>query len=262
MEKQELTVKKNTETEGNCSDNMQNNNNGSSEEEVKKILQMRDLVEKQDPASKEYDDLAIRRFLRARDLDVDKACAMFLKYLRWRKRIIPNGSISESEISTEIAQNKLFMQGSNKKGCPIFVLFGGRHYHNKTGGIEELKRFVAFGLEKICSRIPPGQEKFMCISDLQGWGYSNLDRQGYYVALHTLQNYYPERLEKLYVVHAPYIFKAIWKILYPYIDEKTKTKIEFVEDKKLKSTLLQDIEESQLPEIYGGKLKLVPIQDS
>lgn len=38
--------------------------------------------------------------------------------------------------------------------------------------------------------------------------------------------------------------------------------IVFVEDKRLKEILLQDIEESQLPEIYGGKLPLMPIEDS
>lgn len=35
----------------------------------------------------------------------------------------------------------------------------------------------------------------------------------------------------------------------------------FVDNKKLQSTLLQDIDESQLPETYGGKLNLVPIQE-
>ena len=35
----------------------------------------------------------------------------------------------------------------------------------------------------------------------------------------------------------------------------------FVENKKLNSTLLGDIDESQLPDAYGGKLPLVPIQD-
>lgn len=35
----------------------------------------------------------------------------------------------------------------------------------------------------------------------------------------------------------------------------------FVEDKNLRATLLEDIDDNQLPEIYGGKLPLVPIQD-
>ena len=36
--------------------------------------------------------------------------------------------------------------------------------------------------------------------------------------------------------------------------------IEFVEDKLLKSTLSKDIDESQLPDIFGGDLPLVPIK--
>lgn len=35
-----------------------------------------------------------------------------------------------------------------------------------------------------------------------------------------------------------------------------------MEDKRLRETLLEDIDESQLPEIYGGKLQLVPIQNA
>ncbi|KAI3521103.1 hypothetical protein L1887_10562 [Cichorium endivia] len=238
------------------------NDNGSSQDEHKKILQMRTLLEKHDPTSKEYDDVTIRRFLRARDLDVDKACAMFLKYLKWRKTFIPEGSISVSEVQNEIAQNKMFMQGTDKNGRPIAVVFGGRHYCNKKGGVEEFKRYVVFALDKLCSRIPPGQEKFVVIGDLQGWGYTCSDIRGYLAALSILQDYYPERLGKLFIVHVPYVFMTAWKMVYPFIDENTKKKIVFVEKKQMKSTLLKDIDENQLPEIYGGNLKLVPIHDS
>ncbi|KAK9066343.1 hypothetical protein SSX86_013665 [Deinandra increscens subsp. villosa] len=232
------------------------NDDGFSPEELKKITQIRALLEKQDPTSKNYDDLTIRRFLRARDLDTDKACTMFLKYLKWRKTFIPNGSISVSEVQHEIAQNKMFMQGSDKIGRPITVVFGGRHFCNKKGGLEEFKRFVVFGLDKLCSRIPRGQEKFVVIGDLQGWGYTCSDVRGYLAALSILQDYYPERLGKLFIVHVPYVFMTVWKMVYPFIDEKTKQKIVFVENKQLKSTLLKDIDEDQLPEIYGGEQPL------
>lgn len=42
----------------------------------------------------------------------------------------------------------------------------------------------------------------------------------------------------------------------------TTIKIAFVDNKCLNATLLEDIDESQIPEIYGGKLSLVPIQES
>ena len=42
-----------------------------------------------------------------------------------------------------------------------------------------------------------------------------------------MQDYYPERLGKLFIVNAPYIFMKVWKIIYPFIDNKTKKKVMF-----------------------------------
>ncbi|XP_009339030.1 sec14 cytosolic factor [Pyrus x bretschneideri] len=224
-------------------------------EELRKSRLMRASVEAQDPSTKEVDDLTIRRFLRARDLDIEQASAMFLKYMKWRRDFVPKGSITASEVPNQIAQNKMFLQGSDKKGCPISVILGYRHFQDS---LKEFKRFVVYGLDKVCAKIPPGQ-KFIAIGDLEGWGYSNSDVRGYLGALSILQDYYPERLGKVYIIHAPLIFMTVWKIVHPFIDNKTKKKIIFVENKMLKSTLLEEIDESQLPEIYGGKLPLVPI---
>ncbi|KAI4336512.1 hypothetical protein L6164_015032 [Bauhinia variegata] len=237
---------------------------GSSEAEINEIERskvgiMRALIEREDPSSKEVDDFAIRRFLRARDLDIEKASSLLLKYLNWRRTFVPKGFISETEIPDQLAHNKLFMQGLDKKGRPIVLVFGARHKPTK-GGVEDFKRFVVYTLDKICARMPRGQEKFVSIADLEGWGYSSCDIRGYLAALSILQDCFPERLGKLFMVHVPYIFMAAWKMVYPFVDSKTKKKIIFVENKKLTSTLLEDIDESQLPDIYGGKLQLIPIQ--
>ncbi|KAB2089520.1 Random slug 5 [Gossypium arboreum] len=229
--------------------------------EKTKISLMRILVEKQDPSSKEVEDGTLRRFLRARDLDVEKASNMFLKYLNWKRNFVPNGSISPSEIRHEIQQNKMFLQGWDKKGRPIALLLAARHFQHE-GGVDEFKRFIVYLFDKIITRMPPGQEKFIVIGDLKGWGYANSDIRAYLAALSLVQDYYPERLEKLFVVHAPYIFMTAWKVVYPFIDPKTRKKIIFVDNKSLKSTLLEEIDESQLPATLGGKLELVPIHNS
>ncbi|KAL7114381.1 hypothetical protein ACP275_04G117900 [Erythranthe tilingii] len=231
------------------------------DEEKRKLGHLRATLEKQDPACKEIDDPTLRRFLRARDLDVEKASTMFIKYLTWRRSFVPNGSISLSEIKNHMGQNKMFMQGTDKKGRPIAVFFGGRHIAT-TGGTDELKRAVVFVLDKLCSRTSDGQEKFTVIADLKGYGYANSDVRGCIAALSTLQDYYPERLGKLFFIHVPYIFSTLWKIVYPFIDKNTKKKVIFIENKRLHTTLLEEINESQLPEIYRGKLQLVPIQDA
>ncbi|CAH9142723.1 unnamed protein product [Cuscuta epithymum] len=233
-------------------------------QEKHKIELLRALLHKRadDPPFQAVDDYTLRRFLRARDLDVEKAATMLIKYLKWRSAFVPSGNISPSEVPNEIAQKKMFMQGLDKQGRPIAVVFGGRHIQNNKGGLDEFKRYVALGLDKLCARTSPGKEKFVVIGDLRDFGYGNSDIRGYLAALSILQDFYPERLGKLFIVHVPYLFWTLYKVVHPFIDANTKKKIVFVENKRLTSTLLEDIEESQLPEIYGGKQSLVPIHEA
>ena len=39
------------------------------------------------------------------------------------------------------------------------------------------------------------------------------------------QDCYPERLDKLYFVRAPYIFMTAWKVIYPFVDTNTRKKV-------------------------------------
>ncbi|KAG5387646.1 hypothetical protein IGI04_039116 [Brassica rapa subsp. trilocularis] len=109
------------------------------EMERSKVGIMRALCDRQDPSTKEVDDLMIRRFLRARDMDIEKASALFLKYLAWKKTVLPKGHIPESEIANDLSHNKVCMQGHDKKGRPILVIVGNRHNPSK-GNPEEFKR--------------------------------------------------------------------------------------------------------------------------
>ncbi|XP_057868923.2 uncharacterized protein LOC131075952 isoform X2 [Cryptomeria japonica] len=220
---------------------------------------MRRTVEAQDSSAKAADDATVMRFLRARDFNVQKASQFFLKYLNWRRAFVPLGYIPESEVCNELEKKKIFIQGFDKQGHPIGVILAARH--NSDRDLEEFKRLVVYGFDKICACLPSEQEKFTIIADLEGWGYKNTDIRAYLAALEIMQNFYPERLGKVLMIHVPYLFWAAWKIVYPFIDNVTKKKIIFVEDKHLKETLLSEIDESQVPEIYGGKLPLVPAQD-
>lgn len=235
----------------------------SSEEEKleqSRVNLMRSIVEAKDPSIKATDDETLRRFLHARDFNVEKASQFFLKYLKWKQRFVPLGYIPESEVSNELRKNKIFIQGLDKQRRPIGVILAARH-NAFDRDLEEFKRLVVYGFDKICASMPRGQEKFVILADLEGWGYRNVDIRAYLMALEIMQDCYPERLGKLFMIHVPYVFWAAWKIVYPFIDKVTKKKITFVEDKHLKSTLLNDIDENQLPKIFGGELPLVPAQD-
>ncbi|KAK9668989.1 hypothetical protein RND81_13G101100 [Saponaria officinalis] len=205
------------------------------------------------------DDLTLRRFLRACNLDVEKAVPFFLKYGKWRTSFVPKGYISEAEVQNDLSHNKVLLGGLDKKGRPLTVFFARRHFQNPK--LDDFKRYCVYVLDKMVARIPTGQEKFVVIGDLTGFAYSNTDIRGYLGAFSILQDCYPERLEKLLLVDAPKLFMIMWKMIYLFIDDNTKTKIEFVDSKQLKSTLLEFMDESQLPDVYGGMVSLTPIQD-
>ncbi|KAJ4748471.1 Sec14p-like phosphatidylinositol transfer family protein [Rhynchospora pubera] len=181
-------------------------------------------------------------------------------YLKWRRKAVPNGFISESEIQNELSQRKLFMQGFDKVGRPIVVCSLAKHDYSKRQ-IDEHKSFVTYALDKACARMPSGQEKFICIADFKGWTYAHCDIRAYKAVLEILQNYYPERLGKALLINVPGIFMKAWKIIYPFIDKNTKEKFIFVDNHNLQETLLENIHDSQLPELYGGILPLVPIEN-
>ncbi|KAK1584366.1 hypothetical protein Q3G72_032332 [Acer saccharum] len=117
----------------------------------------------------------------------EKASTLFLKYLSWKQSFVPNGYISPSEITNQFEDNKVCMQGLDKKGRPIMVAFGGRHNPSK-GSLDDFNRFVVFTLDKDC---------------------------------------YPERIGKLFIVHSPYIFMTAWKVFYPFIESITKKKVKY-----------------------------------
>ncbi|KAF6155473.1 hypothetical protein GIB67_019999 [Kingdonia uniflora] len=140
----------------------------NNETEQTKVCLMRANVEKQDPSAKDIDDLLIRRFLRSRKLDIEKASTHFLKYLEWRARFVPNGSISESEMPSELGQNKIdttMLDGGFTIliDLSIFCIVG----------------LMVYSLDKICASMSRPNEKFVSIVDLKGWGYKYCDIRGY-----------------------------------------------------------------------------------
>ncbi|NP_001148849.1 CRAL-TRIO domain-containing protein YKL091C [Zea mays] len=226
-----------------------------------KVAQLRALVQ-EDHRAKEVDNLTLRRFLRARGHNVDKAAAMLLKFLRWRAEAAPGGgTVREEQVRGELEQDKIYMGGVDRTGRPIIVGLLAKHY-SANRDMAEFKSFVVYFFDKICARIPRGQEKFLAIMDLKGWGYANCDVRAYIAAIEIMQNYYPERLGKALMINVPYIFLKVWKtMIYPFIDANTRDKFVFVDDKSLRETLRREIDESQLPEFLGGKMPLVSLKD-
>jgi hypothetical protein len=71
------------------------------------------------------------------------------------------------------------------------------------------------------------------------------------------QNYYPERLHRLFIINCPWYFSAIYNIFKPFIDKRTRDKFVILGYDYL-SVLLEYIDVSQIPSDFGGDAKDVP----
>lgn len=91
------------------------------------------------------------------------------------------------------------------------------------------------------------------VMDLKGVGLTKLNQVYQYVqqASGVLQNYYPERLGKLYVINAPWGFSSAFAIVKRFLDPVTVAKIHILGSGYV-SELLGQIPAENLPKAFGG----------
>ena len=68
------------------------------------------------------------------------------------------------------------------------------------------------------------------------------------------QDCYPERLAKTYIINAPMIFPALWKLIKAFLDPVVAAKVEVL-GSNYRQELLERIDADQLPVEYGGTCK-------
>lgn len=94
------------------------------------------------------------------------------------------------------------------------------------------------------------------IMDLKGVGLSKASSVYGYVgkASAISQNYYPERLGKLYVINAPWGFSTVFSIVKSFLDPVTIAKIHIL-GSGYQTQLVEQVGADNLPDFLGGKCK-------
>jgi hypothetical protein len=226
-----------------------------SSEEEKAIQEMRENAEFADLPQE-----TIVRFLRARDLSVKDATAMLNYHLEFRKQWMKD-EITVDEIMPALQSGCWCVGGLDKDGSPI-LLVDTRLWNPADYSVEIYVKYLCFFYERCFSHrefygIPENVHQVVVVFDMQGWSYSD----AYYLKyIHQLvninQNQYPERLKRGFLINCPWIFKAAWAIIKPWIDKKTVSKLEFTTDNNLTEKLTEYIPIDILSEEYGGRKKV------
>lgn len=105
-----------------------------------------------------------------------------------------------------------------------------------------------------CSRKADSLVETSCsIMDLKGVTLTKVPSVYSYVRQVSVvsQNYYPERLGKLYLINAPWGFSTVWSVVKGWLDPVTVGKIHIL-GSGYKAELLKQVPAENLPKEFGG----------
>ncbi|EGG07732.1 uncharacterized protein MELLADRAFT_28365, partial [Melampsora larici-populina 98AG31] len=236
------------------------------------------------------------RFLRARKFNLIQSKRMITQCLQWRHQVEGIGidelyrdmdPFNFSQKEHVFKHWPMYYHRTDKIGRPISIQrFGSldlnklysvvdkeSHFRSIIVNCEALTREVlpACTYKKLLNEYPSSEvpKEFppefvkvtnaFCIVDLKGftlsqfWQIKSIAR----ICFGISQDYYPETMGYLAIINAPYTFATIFKAIQPWLSKETISKINILGDNYI-STLLEHIEEEDLPSYLGGKCDCDP----
>ncbi|EWC48767.1 hypothetical protein DRE_00072 [Drechslerella stenobrocha 248] len=238
------------------------------------------------PAS--HSDTYLLRFLRAGRFCSSAAFRQFETTEKWRKNAAVDALYDDFDVQEFEETRKYYPQWTGRRdrnGVPIQVYQVAAldtrkmnmYYQSvKTGSsstkshlpgttqrlvtiAEHSTNFVVPLCSSIANRPDPQVpiETTVNIVDITGLGFSQFWtlRNHLRDASTLAQTYYPEALEKVFVVGAPAGFTKVWDWAKGWFDQATTSKIFFLSADNIGSTLEQHIHKDNIPKKYGGNLE-------
>ncbi|XP_062178754.1 phosphatidylinositol/phosphatidylcholine transfer protein SFH9-like isoform X2 [Phragmites australis] len=163
---------------------------------------------------------------------------MLVDSLNWRiqneidsileKPIIP------ADLYRSIRETQLVgLSGYSKEGIPVFAVGVGLSTYDKASVNYYVQSHIQINEYRDRIILPTMMRKFgrpisTCIKvlDMTGLKLSALNQMKIVTAISTVDDLnYPEKTETYYIVNAPYIYSACWKVVKPLLQERTRKKV-------------------------------------
>lgn len=204
------------------------------------------------PALVDNDD-ALRRVLRARRGHVSAAADMLGVTQEWRRKETPwwpASAIPLHMIDAAARSGKAYIHGARDDGGPLVWIRAALHDKNEDRVAQ--RRFIIAVNDECVARINasakpdlPAPQMFISV-DFNGFGWAQFDTNAGITIVQTLSAHYPERLGRIVFFNTPFLFKAFWSVVKPFIDVRTSHKIVFLSDQR------------ELPSALGVPLTAIP----
>ncbi|KAK8367632.1 hypothetical protein V6Z11_A02G194200 [Gossypium hirsutum] len=197
-------------------------------------------------------DACLRRYLEARNWNVDKAKKMLEETLKWRLTYKPE-EIRWHEVAHEGETGKVSRANfHDHQGRTVLIMRPGMQ---NTKSAENNIRHLVYLLENAIMNLAEGQEQMSWLIDFTGFSLNtSIPIKVARDIVYILQGHYPERLAVAFLCNPPKIFEAFYKAVKYFLDPKTAQKVKFVYPKNKDSMELMksyfDVED--LPGEFGG----------
>ncbi|KAF2278491.1 uncharacterized protein EI97DRAFT_358910, partial [Westerdykella ornata] len=238
-------------------------------EQDAQVFQLRSMLEAEGYTDN-LDTLTLLRFLRARKFNVQLSKQMFIDFQKWRKEFAGVGveelvrTFEYKEKPQVFEYYPQYYHKTDKDGRPVYIEKLGNVDLTALGKITTQERMIqnlVCEYEKMadprlpaCSRKAGYLLETSCtITDLKGVGIAKATSvYGYLGQISAIsQNYYPERLGKLYVINAPWGFSTVFSVVKRFLDPVTVNKIHIL-GSGYEKELLAQIPAENLPKEFGG----------
>jgi len=233
------------------------------------LAEFRELL-KAEGFTERLDDATLLRFLRARKFNLEASKLMFTESEKWRKEFGTDELLDSFKYDEKPLVSAYYPQYYHKTdidGRPVYIEQFGKIDLSKLYQItteERMMKNLIFEYEMYAvERLPACSRKVGClvetsctILDLKGVSISQVPSTYGYLkrASAYSQNYYPERMGKLYVINAPWGFSTIWSFIKGWLDPVTVDKVHIL-GSGYKKELLQQIPAENLPVHLGGECR-------
>lgn len=206
-----------------------------------------------------YPSETLVRFLKARDWNVAKAHKMLLDCFNWRiKSEIDNilaKPIIPPDLYRAIRDSQLIgVSGYSKQGLPVVAIGVGLSTFDKASVHYYVQSHIQMNEYRDRIILPMVTKKYgrhigTCVKvlDMTGLKLSALNQIQLMTTISTIDDLnYPEKTDTYYIVNAPYIFSACWKVVKPLLQERTRRKVQVLHGCG-REELLRIMDEGSLP---------------
>ncbi|CAF9913891.1 MAG: hypothetical protein ALECFALPRED_009131 [Alectoria fallacina] len=266
----------------------------ASEHQAKAFAELKALCEKDKlywPASEiegyptqgHNEDSNLLRFLVARSYDPQAAYKQYSASATWRRKVslVQTYDNTDVQIFERLTKQPQWTGRRDKMGIPlmVYVLSEIRpedlaQIAKEDPGLSSIflpAEYVTNFTQRLCNRVQNDGiviNKSVNIVDLSNVGlrkFWNL-RSLLQTASSMATAHYPETVERIFVVGAPYFFPTIWSLVTRWFDPATTKKIFVLSASEATKKLTEFIAPENLPQRFGGMLDwtfpMCPVPDA